>query len=135
MDDDAERLEQLTQRRDLLYRSCLCTDGRCPACNAVANRIAELEEEEVSMTDVIIRQGDLLRGVVNALKGPPPPDTSWSHHDAPELAQNLVNELAAIRSEIADLRDEIARAAGADSRTDELERLMHAAENILRERR
>ncbi len=40
--------------------------------------------------DLIMRQSDLLTGVVNAVKGPPPELTIWSHHDAVELVQELV---------------------------------------------
>src|SRR6266403_2441065 len=50
---------------------------------------ADAKEEEDNNYRLIQRQGDLLCGVVNALKGEPPEDTLWSHHDAPELAQAL----------------------------------------------
>lgn len=57
--------------------------------------------------DVLIsKQKKLLTGVVNALKGPPPDLTWWSHHDAPELAQaehaaRLAAEEARDRTEVA----------------------------------
>jgi hypothetical protein len=52
----------------------------------------EMREEENASYELIARQGDLLRGVVNALRGEPPPDTLWSHHDAPDLARAIVAE-------------------------------------------
>ena len=57
--------------------------------SALAQARAERDEaraEERDADALIQRQAALLTGVVNALKGPPPPDTLWSHHDAPELA-------------------------------------------------
>jgi len=41
---------------------------------------------------ILTRQGDLLTRTVNALKGDPPPLTTWSHHDVPELAAAVVAE-------------------------------------------
>lgn len=38
---------------------------------------------------LLTRQGDLLRRTVNALRGDPPPLTTWSHHDVPELAAEM----------------------------------------------
>ncbi len=47
--------------------------------------------EDIEEYDLLItRQGILLTDAVNALKGPPPPLTTWSHHDIAELAQQAV---------------------------------------------
>lgn len=47
---------------------------------------------------LITRQGDLLTGVANALRGQPPELTSWSHHDLPELAVKTVAERDRLRA-------------------------------------
>lgn len=57
----------------------------------VANFVQQSDADEVlGMHDLIQGQGDLLTGVVNAIRGAPPDDTLWSHHDAPQLAAELV---------------------------------------------
>src|SRR5258708_8329368 len=53
----------------------------------------EMRAEENASYELVARQGDLLTGVVNALRGEPPPDTLWSHHDAAELAQKTVRRV------------------------------------------
>lgn len=50
-------------------------------------------DEVLGMHDLIERQGRLLSGVVIAIRGAPPEDTSWSHHDAPELARQAMTHL------------------------------------------
>jgi hypothetical protein len=60
--------------------------------------IARLRQEEEFSAELTQRQSDLLTGVVNALKGPPPAGTLWSHHDAPMLAQALMHELGLWRA-------------------------------------
>ena len=52
--------------------------------------IAELREEIAEYGPLLERQSQLLTGVANALKGPPPELTTWSHHDLPELAAAVV---------------------------------------------
>lgn len=44
---------------------------------------------------ILTRQGDLLTRTVNVLKGAPPELVWWSHHDIPELAQKVMDELEA----------------------------------------
>lgn len=39
---------------------------------------------------IMMRQGAILRRAANALNGPPPPLTSWSHHDLGEKAEAAV---------------------------------------------
>ena len=49
-------------------------------------RADRLQEEVEEYDATLTRQSDLLTRTVNALRGDPPPLTSWSHHDIPELA-------------------------------------------------
>ena len=61
---------------------------------------ADRLQEEVEEYDAILRrQGDLLTRTVNALRGNPPPLTSWSHHDIPELAAEKVAEVERLTAE------------------------------------
>lgn len=54
-------------------------------------RQAELEADEQATGALITRQQALLRGVVDAIRGPhPDPLARWGVHDAPELAAALV---------------------------------------------
>lgn len=46
---------------------------------------------------LVMRQGEILTGVADALNGPTPPLTSWSHHDLAEKAETLVATLDAVR--------------------------------------
>src|SRR5690606_42010700 len=41
---------------------------------------------------LIWRQGELLTGAINALRGDPPELTTWSHHDIAEVAAEVVAE-------------------------------------------
>jgi hypothetical protein len=67
----------------------------CESCvkpwPCVTYRLAEAYESYPELTD---RLSGLLRGVADALKGPPPELTSWSWHDLPEKAQELAAALA-----------------------------------------
>lgn len=68
---------------------------------AVANAVAEvvvarwralvetLHNEAEEYHQLITRQGDLLTGVANALRGDPPPLTMWDHSDLPARAARL----------------------------------------------
>ncbi len=60
------------------------TQDACGAC------ITCLKREADGLHDLIARQSQLLTAAVNALKGPPPPLTLWSHHDVAELAAAAV---------------------------------------------
>lgn len=60
---------------------------------------AELEQEVNEYADLCDRQSDLLRGTANALHGGPHPRILFSHHDLPELAEQLWN-LAAQMAEV-----------------------------------
>ena len=41
---------------------------------------------------LIGRQGQLITDAVNALRGDPPPLTTWSHHDVADLARQAIRE-------------------------------------------
>lgn len=62
--------------------------------------LADVKAEEDNSYQLVARQGALLTGVVNALRGNPPPDTMWSHHDAVELAEKMMAELAEVKRDI-----------------------------------
>lgn len=47
---------------------------------------AALRHEVEQYQNSIIRMGDIMEAVVNALRGAPPDDCSWSTHDLAELA-------------------------------------------------
>lgn len=51
----------------------------------MAAEIVRLREEAGEASGLLWRQGDLLRRVAEAVHGPPPPLTTWSHADLPEL--------------------------------------------------
>lgn len=57
----------------------------------------ELQIELTAACDLSQRQATLLEGVVNALRGPPPDNMLWSHHDAPQLALQVSNEIKNLR--------------------------------------
>ena len=58
---------------------------------------------------ILQRQGDLLTSTVNVLRGDPPPLTTWSHHDIPELARALKDERnqLALRVQALEMRNEV----------------------------
>ena len=53
--------------------------------------IAALREEAEEYAEILDKQADLLTRTVNVLRGDPPPLVSWSHHDIPDLAQEVVD--------------------------------------------
>jgi hypothetical protein len=55
-------------------------------------RADELQAEVDGSHDSIIRQGEILTGVANALKGQPDDLMTHSHHDLAEVAQRVVGE-------------------------------------------
>lgn len=65
---------------------------------------------------LVNRQGELLTAAANALRGDPPPLTTWSHHDVAELAcllrERAEKAEAQVRRVLA-LADEYARGRGA----------------------
>lgn len=62
-------------------------------------RADRLQEEVEEYDATLTRQSDLLTRTVNALRGDPPPLTSWSHHDIPELAAEKVAEVDRLTAE------------------------------------
>ncbi len=66
----------------------------------LVEEVERLRDEDELSGDLIQRQGKLLTGVVNAIRGEPKPLHTWSHHDAPELAAQLVLERDLLRAAI-----------------------------------
>ena len=64
-----------------------------PRIESDRERADRLQEDVEEYDAILRRQGDLLTRTVNALRGNPPPLTSWSHHDIPELAAEKVSEV------------------------------------------
>lgn len=61
--------------------------------------LAEVDRLTEEYDAILTRQSDLLTRTVNALRGNPPPLTSWSHHDIPKLAAEKVAEVARLTAE------------------------------------
>ena len=78
--------------------------------------LAELRADYASSHAIVVRQGDLLAGVANALRGDPEPLHLHSHHDLPELAAELRADDETLKLQNAVLRAEIERLK-AESRT------------------
>lgn len=69
---------------------------------ALLAHIAALKQEADFHFHLISRQGRLLTGVVNAIRGQPGELQSWSHHDAPELAQRAMRVVRAANQVLKD---------------------------------
>jgi hypothetical protein len=67
------------------------TTELCAPDHCLTYRLAEEHEGYPELADLM---SDTLRKVANALNGPPPELTSWSWHDLPERAQELVDKVA-----------------------------------------
>lgn len=89
-----ERREELLGLADELDDSPIL-DGPSMAGNAIRELLTEIDQAyewaDEKSHPLITRQGDILSGVARALNGPPPPLTSWSHHDLAEKAEELVH--------------------------------------------
>lgn len=66
--------------------------------------VYELFYEEDASRDLIVRQGELLRGVVDEILGAPPDQMLWGHHDAPDLARELVRRLTISKTTLETVR-------------------------------
>lgn len=63
--------------------------------DAARSALTEAREEIENYDRTLIRSSEIMTGVANALNGPPPDLTTWSHHDLTEKAQAAVDALAA----------------------------------------
>ena len=70
-----------------------------PRIESDRERADRLQEDVEEYDATLTRQRDLLTRTVNALRGDPPPLTSWSHHDIPELAAEKVAEVERLTAE------------------------------------
>lgn len=106
--------------------------------------ISDFIQEEDDLHALCMRQGDILTGVVNAIKGAPPERTLWSHHDAAILALNIVTERDDLRAKLEQAEEEVERlkerlliesheAAAQNARGNHLEKRAEAAEAKLAE--
>ena len=72
-------------------------------------RADRLQKDVEEYDAILTRQSDLLTRTVNALRGNPPPLTSWSHHDIPKLAAEKVSEVERLTAERDALAAQVAR--------------------------
>jgi hypothetical protein len=78
------------------------SDARCKFCHQLPNMEGDcrcdLDPPQAASEDdyaLIMKQSELLTRSVNLIKGEPPELTHWSHHDLPEIIEELlVNMLA-----------------------------------------
>jgi len=82
--------------------------GAAKEYETLAKELKESQDEEDAAYKLTQRQSDLLTGVVNALRGPPPEDTWWSHHDAPQLAKKAIESIKELERENVEARRMIA---------------------------
>lgn len=64
----------------------------------------EWKEEWEGCCKTIRRQAELLTAAVNLLRGDPPEDTLWSHHDIAELVKGVIAERDRLRAALIELR-------------------------------
>lgn len=61
--------------------------------SSLESRLSDAAAEIESLSALVTRQSEILRCVVRAVRGKPPPDTFWSVHDAGELTELTVRLL------------------------------------------
>ncbi|MGW9541957.1 hypothetical protein ACWHA6_36340 [Streptomyces anthocyanicus] len=71
--------------------------GMARVLNELIQRVQQAEADVAEYAPILDRQGELLTGAANALRGDPPPLTTWSHHDLPELAAEARGKLDKVR--------------------------------------
>lgn len=74
----------------------------------VVDEIRRLREESDTSYVCVKRMGDLLTGVANALRGPPPPLTLWSWHDLPDRAAAAIAAIDVMQRAALMAADEVA---------------------------
>lgn len=67
-------------------------------CAVVRDLTRTVVGERDEATTLVDRQRAILRGVADALRGPPSPLMTWSHHDLPEIARALHAEVERLRA-------------------------------------
>lgn len=70
-----------------------------------ATEVKTLLDEADEYDQVLSRTNEILTGVANALNGPPPPLTTWSHHDLAEKAAALDAHLEQTHAALARVRE------------------------------
>ena len=102
-----DRIARLEAQSDIRGRAVVIYRER--AREAEAERDQAYEWADDQSHPLVMRQGEILTGVANALNGPTPPRTSWSHHDLAEKAAAMV-----ARAEQAEARIKAVRAIHRD---------------------
>ena len=100
-------IARLEARSDIRGRAVVMYRER--AREAEAERDQAYEWADDQSHPLVMRQGEILTGVANALNGPTPARTSWSHHDLAEKAAAMV-----ARAEQAEARIKAVRAIHRD---------------------
>ena len=101
------RIARLEAQSDIRGRAAVMYRER--AREAEAERDQAYEWADDQSHPLVMRQGEILTGVANALNGPTPARTSWSHHDLAEKAAAMV-----ARAEQAEARIKAVRAIHRD---------------------
>lgn len=78
----ADSLEKIVEKLDKLEIATISQQ-----------RLDALQREIDDDYELITRQGDLLTGVANALKGPPGPLMMHDHADLPKVAEQVMEQL------------------------------------------
>lgn len=102
---EPEFTERLCDCRTLAMLDGFTEEGRARDRAALGQALAELAE----YPPILNRLGELLDGVALALRGPPPPLTSWGYHDLPERAAAEVAARLAALAEAAEHGEALAR--------------------------
>ena len=102
-----DRIARLEAQSDIRGRAVVIYRER--ARKAEAERDQAYEWADDQSHPLVMRQGEILTGVANALNGPTPARTSWSHHDLAEKAAAMV-----ARAEQAEARIKAVRAIHRD---------------------
>lgn len=90
----------LIKRLEAAYKTSMPVGDLWNLCTEAADELERLAAEEEGLTTTVIRQGEILRHVVVAVRGLPPEGKGWSSHDAAELVRAVVAERDNIRSRL-----------------------------------
>lgn len=96
-----QKLETLTKGQ-----TCGCSFDKdsevcmyhAPAVVIAYEKVGELEAELDSAFKLIERQGEHIRQCVELMRGPPPENCRWSHHDVVDLLKHVMLEHAMMKS-------------------------------------
>lgn len=95
--------EELTELNQAIEKLSVpgCYDEDLAVVLKAAKRTRELEieamDEQEGSYRLILRQGEILTGAINAIRGVPPEGTSWGHHDLVVMTQGVMLQLQDLR--------------------------------------